>query len=471
MLFRSLELLHSGGAVQKFQYDAANRLVVVRDVNNNPLATYTYGDSNERLISEESGLRTYSLREAGVTVAEFTEPVNSSTPAWSKSYVYLGERLLSTLTPNGAGGEAVEYDHPDRLGTRITTNPTTGAWSEQVALPFGTALGAESSGTPTNRRFTSYERSYTTGLDYAVNRQYDSEQGRFTQVDPSDMKSVDLSSPQTLNMYAYCTNDPINHTDPSGLGFFSFLRRIIGYIVLALVTLLVVAVLILAVTTVFPALGAYFIAHPFVFGLVVGLLGIVSQHFVLTVYNGISDEIREHGFSLGSIFRGLARGLGRFFKSLISPIPLLGLDNYGNYCGPGNPNQSSGREPIDELDAACREHDRVYQDPNSDSNDIGRADLRLALAAARALARGFLSRTGNLFALFVSVGFFFKGIFTLLFGSHHKSDSQPKTISVSGNGGSSVRFTQPASQHYQLTMPAFAGAMNPAPQRIDRFGS
>jgi len=96
-------------------------------------------------------------------------------------------------------------------------------------LPFGTALNTESTG-ETNRRFTSYDRSTTTKLDYAVNRHYDPQQGRFTQVDPAGMNVVNLTSPQTLNLYAYCTNDPINQVDPSGLGFFSFLSKVFNVI-------------------------------------------------------------------------------------------------------------------------------------------------------------------------------------------------------------------------------------------------
>src|SRR6266851_3827823 len=109
-------------------------------------------------------------------------------------------RLLSTLTPNGSNGEAIQFHHPDRLGTRLVTDPSNGSSFEQVGLPFGTALDAESSG-ETNRRFTSYDRSATTGLDYAVNRHYDPQQGRFTQVDPIGMKAVSPESPQTLNLY------------------------------------------------------------------------------------------------------------------------------------------------------------------------------------------------------------------------------------------------------------------------------
>jgi RHS repeat-associated protein len=54
-------------------------------------------------------------------------------------------------------------------------------------------------------------------LDYAVNRFYSPQQGRFTQVDPIGMGAASLGNPQTLNLYAYCVNDPVNHADPLGL--------------------------------------------------------------------------------------------------------------------------------------------------------------------------------------------------------------------------------------------------------------
>jgi len=236
----------AGGAWQRMEYDAANRLVRVKTDAGAVLASYTYGDSNARLMTQEGNTRTYYVWGGGV-IAEYTETDGTATatsPQWAKNYIYLGARLLATQQPNGAG-EHVEYHHPDRLGTRVVSNATDANFYEQAALPFGVALNAESTGA-TNRRFTSYDRSQATGLDYAINRHYDSLQGRFTQVDPIGMGAVSLSDPQSLNLYSYCGNDPVNHVDPDGL----FFKKLFGWIAKALKWIAVavtVAVLVLSV--------------------------------------------------------------------------------------------------------------------------------------------------------------------------------------------------------------------------------
>ena len=83
-------------------------------------------------------------------------------------------------------------------------------------MPFGVALEAESTEEETNRRFTSYDRSATTGLDYAVNRYYDPQQGRFTQIDPLEVGGIAIGDPQSHNLYSYIQNDPVNSIDPLG---------------------------------------------------------------------------------------------------------------------------------------------------------------------------------------------------------------------------------------------------------------
>ena len=98
----------------------------------------------------------------------------------------------------------------------MVSDPIAATNQEQATLPFGTEITAETQAT-TNQRFTSYDRSGATGLDYAVNRTYNSGQGRFTTVDPIGMQATQLSDPQSLNLFAYTQNNPVDLTDPSGL--------------------------------------------------------------------------------------------------------------------------------------------------------------------------------------------------------------------------------------------------------------
>ena len=242
---------------QRYQYDAANRMVRVKaDDNTTVLSSVVYGSDNQRLIREEGGVRTYYTAEDDSVLAEYVETGASTVPAWSKSYIYLRDRLLSTLTPNGSGGTAVSYHHRDRLGTRLVSNAQNTTYFEQVTLPFGTPLNSESTGS-TNQRFTSYDRSAVTGLDYAVNRSYDNQQGRFTQIDPIEMDAASLANPQTLNLYTYCGNDPVNNLDPTGL-FFGKLFKWIGKIlkILAIVALVVMTLIVFAPASSFLFKGA-----------------------------------------------------------------------------------------------------------------------------------------------------------------------------------------------------------------------
>ena len=220
----------ANGGWQRFVYDAAGRLVRVKDDVGNTVVSYKYGSSNQRLVTQEGGdtsnQRTYHVWDGTNVVAQFGESNSSPTaPVWQKNNFYLSGRLLATQEPV-AGGESVLFHHPDTLSTRLVTHQPSGSVTEQAYLPFGTAMTSESTGVAA-RRFTSYDYNATSGLDYALNRHYDALQGRFTQVDPIGMKAANVSDPQTLNMYAYCGNDPVNNVDPDGL-FFGKLFKGIG---------------------------------------------------------------------------------------------------------------------------------------------------------------------------------------------------------------------------------------------------
>jgi RHS repeat-associated protein len=110
-------------------------------------------------------------------------------------------------------GATLTYHHRDLLSVRVNTDGTTGAVvGEQGHYPYGEVW--YSTGTTTKYLFTSYERDPESNNDYAMYRYHANRLGRFTSPDPVNGSPT---NPQSLNRYAYTTNDPVNLTDPNGL--------------------------------------------------------------------------------------------------------------------------------------------------------------------------------------------------------------------------------------------------------------
>jgi RHS repeat-associated protein len=104
-----------------------------------------------------------------------------------------------------------DYYHTDHLGsTRLITNENGNPVSEISYEPFGKAV---ITGDKESYLYTGKEKD-STGLYYFGARYYDPEIGRWITRDPMKGK---IDSPQTLNRYMYCMNNPINFFDPMGL--------------------------------------------------------------------------------------------------------------------------------------------------------------------------------------------------------------------------------------------------------------
>jgi RHS repeat-associated protein len=304
-------VIDASGTQQQYRYDCAGRLAQVLDGSGNVLATYSYGAGNQRLVSVEGGVTKYFAWAGGNNISEY-EAWGANALIWKKSYVYLGGRLLATTS--GADGMETQFHHPDRLGTRLVTGAGGAVVTEQLGMPFGTMLpftqtyGGENSyqhptlSNPSKKRFTTYDRNDVTGLHYAVNRSYSSEQGRFTQVDPIEMDAASLSNPQTLNLYAYCGNDPINHVDPAGTSFFGKLFGWIGKAFKWAFRVLAVAVAVVAVMAA-AAVGQYWGSILITKGLVALLFGssalLATAGWAPGKIGQIAGAIVTGGLSLG----------------------------------------------------------------------------------------------------------------------------------------------------------------------------
>jgi len=77
--------------------------------------------------------------------------------------------------------------------------------------------GEENPATVSNReKYATYQRDQSTNLDYAMNRYYGWQHGRFLTPDPYKGSSR-RRKPLSWNRYVYAQNDPVNFRDPRGL--------------------------------------------------------------------------------------------------------------------------------------------------------------------------------------------------------------------------------------------------------------
>ncbi len=187
----------TGDGARAYTYDARNRIVSVGGLSSE---SYSYDAGNRRVKKEAGGVVTHYIWEGNQVIAE---------------YEYGG---------GGAPPTGTRYYHQDRISTRIITDGAGNVMGMTDHLPFGEEIGV--SGASEKHKFTTYERD-NTGLDYAVNRFYSPQQGRFAQVDPLGMGAVRLSDPQSLNLYSYVENDPVNRIDPTGRDWILFLSLLI----------------------------------------------------------------------------------------------------------------------------------------------------------------------------------------------------------------------------------------------------
>ncbi|MGO4883895.1 MAG: RHS repeat-associated core domain-containing protein, partial [Bryobacteraceae bacterium] len=98
----------------------------------------------------------------------------------------------------------------DRLGSVRSGGP--GNLGYQAQYPYG----VEYTVTANDReKYATYTRDSATGLDYAMNRYYSSQWGRFLSPDPNQ-ESASPTNPGTLNLYGYTIGDPVNLFDRTG---------------------------------------------------------------------------------------------------------------------------------------------------------------------------------------------------------------------------------------------------------------
>lgn len=206
----------TGSFTPTYYYDQENRLY-------NPQATYTYFyDADSVRIRKAASSTVGTFYWPGANGEILTEANGSGTI--NEEYIYFnGQRIARVDQPTGT----VHYYFSDQLGSAsVVTNATGGGATYDYYYPFG-GLVASSGSDPNHYLFTGKERDNDSGefgLDYFGARHYGSMIGRFMTPDwsgkPTAVPYAVLGDPQTLNLYSYVENSPLDRIDADG--HFSF---------------------------------------------------------------------------------------------------------------------------------------------------------------------------------------------------------------------------------------------------------
>jgi len=179
---------------QQYAYDAQNRRIWSwPDMGGRDTLGNATGYTVNMYSASGQKLGAYTFQPTTWEHGGFYTPVIQVT--LSSSDAYFGSRRLAVM---------------DQLGSAaLTAGGQPGTF-----YPWGEARGNMN---PQDAwSFATYWRDSSTGLDYAHNRYYSSQYGRFMTPDPSG-DAWDPANPQSWNSYAYVLGDPINANDPGGL--------------------------------------------------------------------------------------------------------------------------------------------------------------------------------------------------------------------------------------------------------------
>jgi RHS repeat-associated protein len=202
-----------------------NRLTSGYDANGNMLTGYgltmTYDERN-RLASASptsGGTEYYGYAPNNKRIYRWNP--STGTEEWT-FYGAKGERIgafalntsgtyyfSATQTNRWFAGQLISNANGFVFRDRVGTDRETGA----RYYPYGDEITSTANGT---EKYGTYFRDSFTMLDYADQRYYASEYGRFNTADPM-MGSAGSQEPGSWNRYAYVGGDPVNRSDPRGL--------------------------------------------------------------------------------------------------------------------------------------------------------------------------------------------------------------------------------------------------------------
>ena len=202
---------------QSITYTGFDKVGKVKQGNDS--LCYTYGYDRQRILMEEHvGGLTRTKRYVGN--CEFvTESDGTTTAEYCLTYLTGPTGVYAVVVTEG-GHDKTHYVLKDNLGSWTTITDEDGNVEQRLSydawgnLRDPNTWSGSFTGTPMfDRGFTGHEHLYNFGLINMNGRMYDPVMSSFLSVDRYVQSP---SNSQNFKRYAYCLNNPLRYTDPSG---------------------------------------------------------------------------------------------------------------------------------------------------------------------------------------------------------------------------------------------------------------
>jgi RHS repeat-associated protein len=192
-----------------YSYDGFHR---VYNISGNTVAAFIYDAFGDR-VNENPGQSGSNL-DLVFDQGKILHRNNSTSGNGWGMEIHAGKHI-------GFYNDHFYFDYQDQVGsTRMMTQYTnTGSTVVETCpdLPFGD--WASCSGTMPGKDWFRFADFLVDADQEAVSqtRRLSTVQGRWSSPDPAGLAAMDLTNPQTLNLYSYVMNNPLSNIDPTGL--------------------------------------------------------------------------------------------------------------------------------------------------------------------------------------------------------------------------------------------------------------